>query len=72
MDWLDCPLIQRIPGKVSGVPLIKHARVRPDDLIVNRDEGVAWLADAYDLPEMTVREILDFYEHHKTQLAPAL
>jgi uncharacterized protein (DUF433 family) len=72
MDWTDCPLIERVPGKVSGAPVIKHSRVRAEDLVVNRAEGEAWLADAYDLPVTTVREVLAFYEHHKRQLASAI
>ena len=72
MNWVDCPLVERIPGKVSGLPLIKHSRVRPEDLVDNRDEGIAWLADAYDLPEATVREVLAFYDHQKIHLAAAV
>ena len=60
MDWLDCPSIERSPGNVLGVPLIKRSRVRPEGLVANKSEGVAWLADAYDLPEATAREVLAF------------
>ncbi len=70
MDWTACPVIERVPGKVSGVQIIKRSRVRAEDLVVNRGEGEEWLADAYDLPATTVREVLAFYEQHKSQLAP--
>jgi uncharacterized protein (DUF433 family) len=72
MNWLECPLMECVPGRLSGVPVIKHTRVRPDDLVVNRDEGAEWLAEAYRLPLATVREVLAFYEQHKQQLAPAV
>lgn len=72
MDWTDCPLIERVPGKLSGVPVIRHSRVRPEDLLINRNEGDAWLADAYRLPLDTVRSVLAFYDQHKKQLAPAV
>jgi hypothetical protein len=39
--------------------------VRPEDLIVNRAEGEAWLAENYELPIETVREVLTFYDRHK-------
>ena len=55
VDWTDCPLIERVPGKLGGAPVIRHSRVRPDDLLVNRGEGEEWLADAYRLPLGTVR-----------------
>ena len=71
MDWTDCPLIERVPGKLSGVPVIRHSRVRPDDLLVNREEGEEWLADAYQLPLDTVRQVLAFYDQHEERLAPA-
>jgi uncharacterized protein (DUF433 family) len=42
--------VESVPGKVSGAPVIKRSRVRPEDLIVNRAEGEAWLAENYELP----------------------
>lgn len=36
VDWTDCPLIERVPGKLGGVPVIRYSRVRPDGLLVNR------------------------------------
>lgn len=72
MDWLDCSGIEVIPGKLSGAPVIKHSRVRPEDVVVNRGEGEAWLAYAYDLPVEVVREVLSFYESHQDQLAPVV
>ncbi len=72
MDWMDCPLIERVPGKVSGAPIIKRSRVRPEDLVVNRAEGEEWLSYAYDLPVETVRGVLAFYVEHQRHLAPAV
>ena len=72
VDWTDCPLIERVPGKLGGAPVIRHSRVRPDDLLVNRGEGEEWLADAYRLPLDTVRQVLAFYDQHEKQLAPAV
>ena len=69
MDWKDCPLVERVPGKVSGAPVIVHSRVRPDVLIANRDEGVEWLAENYSLPLSTVRAVLAFYDR-KMSRAP--
>ena len=71
MDWTDCPAIERIPGKLSGVPVIKRSRVRPEDLVVNEEEGEEWLAEAFGLTLETVREVLAFYHHHQAELAPS-
>ncbi len=62
MDWTDCPLVEVVPGKLSGAPVIVHSRVRPEDLVTNRAEGLDWLAENYALPVDTVRAVLDFYE----------
>lgn len=72
IDWLRCAAVEVVPGKVSGVPVIKHSRVRPDDLVANRAEGEAWLCYAYDLPVETTRAVLAFYEQHQHKLAPAV
>jgi len=72
MDWTDCPVVEIIPGKVSGAPVIKHSRVRAEDLVVNILEGEEWLADAYRLPLATVRDVLTFYRQHQAQLAPVV
>src|SRR5215469_8159033 len=42
MNWKECAVVETVPGKVSGAPVIKGSRVRPEDLIVNRAEGEAW------------------------------
>ena len=65
MNWKECAAVETVPGRVSGEPVIKGSRVRPDDLVVNRAEGEAWLAENYDLPIETVRDVLTFYDRHK-------
>ena len=65
MNWEECAVVETVPGRVSGAPVIKGSRVRPGDLIVNRGEGEVWLAENYELPIETVREVLRFYDRHK-------
>lgn len=66
-DWTKCELVETVPGKLSGQPVIRHSRVRPDDLVSNREQGDEWLAQNYGLPVRTVRQVLKFYE---SSLAP--
>ncbi len=47
MDWTGCELVERVPGKVSGVPILKHSRVQADTV---------W--ESYELGE-TVEETVD-------------
>ncbi len=64
MDWLDCPVVESVPGKLSGQPVLRHSRVRPQDIINNRDQTEQWLAENFGLPLGDVREILRFYDMH--------
>jgi uncharacterized protein (DUF433 family) len=72
MNWTDCPVIEVVPGRMSGAPVLRRSRVRPEDLLGNLDEGPEWMADAFGLPIEDVREVLAFYRKHQDELAPAL
>jgi uncharacterized protein (DUF433 family) len=70
MDWMDCPLIEQIPGKMSGAPVLRHTRMRPQDIISNEEMGAEWIAEAHDLPIEDVRAALAFYDRHRHELPP--
>lgn len=56
-DWSDCPLVEVVPGKVSGAPLLKNTRLPVDAITGNydafRDEGLS--------PDFAIAETLDCY-----------
>ena len=71
LDWSQCPLVEVIPGKVSGAPLLKNTRLPVEAITGNydafRDEGLspdAALAETLDCyPEAgldAIRSILDY------------
>ena len=70
MDWMDCPLIEQIPGKMSGAPVLRHTRMRPQDIISNEEMGAEWIAEAHDLPIEDVRAALAFYARYRHELPP--
>jgi uncharacterized protein (DUF433 family) len=39
MDWTGCNLVEIIPGKVSGVPLIKGTRIPAEAILINSESG---------------------------------
>jgi uncharacterized protein (DUF433 family) len=39
MDWSGCDVVEVVPGKVSGVPLIRHTRAPVELVIASRDGG---------------------------------
>ena len=62
MDWTDCPLVEVIPGKVSGVPILKGTRLPADTILENYDGGspVDEIADNFDISEQNIRDILNY------------
>ena len=57
LDWSTCPMVEVIPGKVSGAPLLKNTRLPVKAITGNydafRDEGLS--------PEAAMAETLDCY-----------
>ncbi len=39
IDWTACELIEQIPGKVSGRPIVRGTRVLPDPIVDSYDLG---------------------------------
>jgi uncharacterized protein (DUF433 family) len=33
VDWTACELIERVPGKVSGRPVVRGTRILPDAIV---------------------------------------
>jgi uncharacterized protein (DUF433 family) len=57
LDWSDCPLVEVVPGKVSGVPLLKSTRLPVEAITGNYD---AFRAEGLS-PEAAIAETLDCY-----------
>ena len=70
IDWTECTLIETVPGKMSGVPVLGGTRVRPEDLLVNRDEGIDWLVDNFDIPADVILRLVAFHDQHQAARAP--
>ena len=70
MDWTECTLIESVPGKMSGAPVLRGTRVRPEDLLVNRDEGIDWLVENFDIPADVIRRLFAFHDRHQAARAP--
>jgi uncharacterized protein (DUF433 family) len=39
IDWTACELIEQIPGKVSGRPIVRGTRIMPDGVVNSYDMG---------------------------------
>ena len=70
IDWTECALIERVPGRVGGQPVLRGTRLRPQDLLINRDEGIDWLSRNHGVAPETIRALFAFYDAHKAALVP--
>ncbi len=63
MDWTGCELVEVIPGKVSGVPLVVGTRI-PADLVVDEYElgsTVEEIEESYpSLTQTTIRTLIAY------------
>jgi uncharacterized protein (DUF433 family) len=39
IDWMACELIEKIPGKVSGRPIVRGTRILPEAIVDSYDLG---------------------------------
>ena len=72
MDWSNCRLVEVIPGKVSGAPLIKGTRLRADTIVSNYEAGSPVQEIAENYPSVSVEminELLDYAGVRKTTVA---
>jgi uncharacterized protein (DUF433 family) len=75
IDWTDCPDVERIPGKVSGQPIVKGTRILADGVIVNAESRLTPEEIANELfPGLGVeraRRIIDYARRYARQPHPA-
>ena len=70
MDWTGCEWVERVPGRMGGVPVVVGSRVTPESVVENFDGGmtVGQIAWNYSLPRSKVQGILEFV-HRLAQTA---
>jgi uncharacterized protein (DUF433 family) len=67
-DWSGCELVEVIPGKVSGRPLLKGTRIPADVIIENYDLGCPIEELHEDYPSLstdTIQQLIRFAEEHR-------
>jgi len=81
MDWTNCDLVEAIPGKVSGAPLLIGTRIPVSAVTENyeafledgdsAEKAFAETLDCYPgAGEDRLRAILAYYESHQPQHQP--
>jgi uncharacterized protein (DUF433 family) len=72
MDWSGCNVVEVVPGKVSGAPILKGTRVQADSIVENYESGspVEEISENFGIPVATIREVLAFAFRNQNQLQP--
>jgi uncharacterized protein (DUF433 family) len=68
MDWNDCNLVERVPGKMGGRPVIKGTRIEPDTIVTDFELGspVEEIHENFPtLPVGTIRQVIAFAHKHQ-------
>jgi uncharacterized protein (DUF433 family) len=72
VDWSGCPIVEVVPGKVSGVPIIRGSRVPADQVIENYDAGESPedIAYNFDLNPEDILAVVAYAASRQTALRP--
>jgi uncharacterized protein (DUF433 family) len=72
IDWLACELIEQVPGKVSGRPIVRGTRILPDAIVNSYDAGETVDEIHEDYPGLTTFQILRLIEFAHTMRQPSV
>ena len=57
IDWMACELIEQIPGKVSGRPVVRGTRIMPEGIVNSYELGESIEEISQDWPSLTEEQI---------------
>jgi uncharacterized protein (DUF433 family) len=63
IDWTGCELVERVPGKVSGRPIVRGTRILADTIVEGAELGSSLdqIHENYpDLPFATIQGLILF------------
>ena len=67
IDWMTCELIEQVPGKVSGRPVVRGTRIMPDAIVNSHDLGDSIDEIHEGFPTLSVAEIKRLIEFAHAQ-----
>ena len=66
IDWAGCELVERIPGKVSGRPIVRGTRILADTIVQDADLGSPLEEIRENYPDLSVTAILQLISFART------
>ena len=73
IDWIKCELIEQIPGKVSGQPIVRGTRIMPDPIVNSYDLGDSLEEIHEGFPTLSlaqIRRLIEFAHAQRGQSHP--
>lgn len=71
IDWTGCEVVERIPGKVSGRPIVRGTRIPADIIVQDYELGqtVEEIQHGYpSLDAAKIKRLIEFaQQHHHAQ-----
>ncbi|HEX4772628.1 MAG TPA: DUF433 domain-containing protein [Bryobacteraceae bacterium] len=67
IDWMACELIEQIPGKVSGRPIVRGTRIMPEGIVNSYDMGESIENIHEDWPSLSIAQIKRLIEFAQAQ-----
>ncbi|HEY1946474.1 MAG TPA: DUF433 domain-containing protein [Bryobacteraceae bacterium] len=70
IDWMACELIERVPGKVSGRPVIRSTRIMPEPIVNSYDLGdsLEKIHEGFPtLPLAQIKRLIEFAHAQRRQ-----
>jgi uncharacterized protein (DUF433 family) len=68
IDWTDCELVEQVPGKVSGRPIVRGTRILADTIVQDAELGSSLeeIHENYpDLPIADIQRLISFAHTHR-------
>lgn len=73
VDWTQCELIECVPGKVSGKPVVRGTRIMPDAIAGSYELGETIEELCAGFPTLSVSQIhrlIEFARDQRVQKRP--
>jgi uncharacterized protein (DUF433 family) len=70
IDWTQCELIEQVPGKVSGRPIVRGTRILPDAIVNGYEAGDSLDLIHQNYPGLSIPQIqrlIEFAHVHRRQ-----
>ena len=68
VDWMACELIEKVPGKVSGRPVVRGTRIMPDPIVNSYELGDSIKEIHEGFPTLSlvqIKRLIDFAHNQR-------